>query len=90
MKTVLHDWANSLTNLRKRRANQPQELLPMGAVVVEEMAEPVVLMVDKAAWDAMVDKVVLLGKAVQEALVAKAVVVVKRAPRAKLLRGEWE
>lgn len=51
-----------------------------------EMAEPVVVLLDRAVWVAMVDKVVLLGKAAREALVAKAVVG-KRAPRVRVSWG---
>ena len=87
MKSVLLDWAFSPGKSRAQRVNPIQRLLPMEATLPQEMVEPVVVQVDKAAWAAMVDKVVLLGKAVREALVAKAVVA-RRVPRGKAGRAD--
>lgn len=75
MKSVLRDWQSSLTKSPERRVKLIQTFQPTEAWMDPlEMAEPVVLLLERATWVAMVDKVVLLGKAAREALVARAVV----------------
>lgn len=87
MKSVLRDWQSSLAKSPAPRVKLLQTFQPTEAWMDPlEMAEPVVVLLDRAVWVAMVDKVVLLGKAAREALVAKAVVG-KRAPRVRLSWG---